>query len=55
MALNLELATKENAAFMINTFEHLNKVLRFKYDTNMTRAKYNQTVDDIVTKMNNTM
>lgn len=40
---------------MINTFEHVNKALRFKYNTNMSRAEYNKTVDNLVTKMNNTL
>jgi hypothetical protein len=41
MALELELSPKDKAAYMINTFEHVNKALRFKYNTNMSRAEYN--------------
>jgi len=36
IALSLELSTKDKAAYMINTFEHVNNALRFKYNTNMS-------------------
>lgn len=55
MAVGLEMTTKENAAFMINSFEHVNKALRVKESTDMTRAKYNRTIDNLVSTMNDTL
>jgi uncharacterized protein YwlG (UPF0340 family) len=38
MAVGLEMVTKENAAFMINSLEHVNRALRVKEDEKMTRG-----------------
>jgi len=55
MAVGLEMTTKENAAFLINSFEHVNKALRVKENPDMTRAEYNRTIDKLVSTMNDTL
>jgi len=37
MTIGMEMVTKENAAFMINSFEHVNRALRVKENEDMTR------------------
>lgn len=41
MAVGMEMTTKENAAFMINSFEHVNNALRMKNKEDMDRKEYN--------------
>jgi hypothetical protein len=37
LAVGMEMVTEKNAAFMINSFEHVNKALRVKESEDMTR------------------
>jgi len=55
MAVGLEMATNTNAAFLINSFEHVNKALRMKESENMTRGEYNKTIDHLIETMNATL
>jgi len=38
LAVGMEMTTKENAAFMINSMEHVNNALRVKESEDMTRG-----------------